>query len=167
MTCLFCQDAFRDDSMSTLWIGEHFYIKADRSPANPGHLLAISRAHRLNWFALTAAEKNDLNSVIERMQTICHDERILAYYQQTLKENPDARTRHLVEWATAHWSEMVTNTTGYNLGCNCGADAGQSQLHFHYHLIPAFPGDRQYPFGGVRNCIFERGDYKRFRDQQK
>jgi len=166
MPCLFCQDSFRDDPVSTLWEDDYFYIKADRSPANPGHLLAITKAHRDDWFALTPAERDDLNTVIIQMKTLARDDRVRHYYEQTLATSPDARTANLVEFALTHWDDMINNTTGYNLGCNCGTDAGQSQLHFHYHLIPAFPGDRQYPFGGIRNCIFERGDYKRFRDGQ-
>ena len=164
MPCLFCQESFREDPVSTLWSDDYFYIKADRSPAKPGHLLAISREHREDYFALTHTEKQHLINVIERMKILCTDERVKAYYEATLAENPDPLTRELVNFSLEHWDEMLTHTSGYNLGCNCGVDAGQSQLHFHYHLIPAFPGDRQYAYGGIRNCIFERGDYKHPRD---
>ena len=163
MSCLFCQEEFREDPSSTLWSDDYFYIKADRSPANPGHLLAISRRHAADWFALTDEEKADLSSVIVKMQQLCTDERVRDYYQQTLASNPDERTREMVTFALEHWEEMNTKCSGYNLGCNCGLDAGQTQMHFHYHLIPSFPGDRQFPTGGIRNCIFERGDYKHAR----
>jgi diadenosine tetraphosphate (Ap4A) HIT family hydrolase len=42
---------------------------------------------------------------------------------------------------------------GYNLGINCGAAAGQSVLHVHYHLIPRYQGDMENPRGGVRGVI--------------
>lgn len=38
----------------------------DRSPVTPGHLLIISRAHRLDWFALTPAEQRDMAALVRR-----------------------------------------------------------------------------------------------------
>lgn len=48
---------------------------------------------------------------------------------------------------------------GYNLGINCGAAAGQSVPHVHYHLIPRFAGDMENPRGGVRGVIPDRQKY--------
>ena len=95
------------------------------------------------------------------MQQLATSEVVLASYKQTLKEeNLDNRTRSLCEFSVQNWEKVQKNCTGYNLGCNCGSDAGQSQLHFHYHLIPRFSGDCARAFGGIRNCISERGDYR-------
>jgi diadenosine tetraphosphate (Ap4A) HIT family hydrolase len=43
--------------------------------------------------------------------------------------------------------------TGYNIGVNCGASAGQTIFHVHYHLIPRRDGDTENPRGGVRGVI--------------
>jgi len=48
---------------------------------------------------------------------------------------------------------------GYNLGINCGAAAGQSVPHVHYHLIPRYRGDMENPRGGVRGVIPDRQKY--------
>lgn len=48
---------------------------------------------------------------------------------------------------------------GFNIGMNCGIDAGQTVFHFHCHLIPRYKGDMENPRGGVRHCIPEKGNY--------
>ena len=48
---------------------------------------------------------------------------------------------------------------GYNIGINCGADAGQTIFHAHVHLIPRYRGDHPNPRGGVRQIIPGKGDY--------
>lgn len=48
---------------------------------------------------------------------------------------------------------------GYNIGMNCGTSAGQSVMHFHYHLIPRYTGDVENPRGGVRHVIPGKGNY--------
>lgn len=37
---------------------------------------------------------------------------------------------------------------GYNIGVNCGLDAGQTVMHVHVHLIPRYKGDVENPRGG-------------------
>lgn len=49
--------------------------------------------------------------------------------------------------------------SGYNVGINDGADAGQTVPHLHIHLIPRYPGDRVDPRGGVRWVLPEKADY--------
>jgi ATP adenylyltransferase len=49
--------------------------------------------------------------------------------------------------------------TGFNIGMNCGADAGQTIFHCHIHLIPRRTGDVTYPRGGVRPTIPGKGNY--------
>lgn len=50
---------------------------------------------------------------------------------------------------------------GYNIGVNCGADAGQTIFHAHVHLIPRYRGDHPNPRGGIRHIIPGKGDYSR------
>ena len=51
------------------------------------------------------------------------------------------------------------NPSGYNIGINCGEDAGQTVFHLHIHVIPRFKGDQADPRGGVRWVIPEKADY--------
>lgn len=43
--------------------------------------------------------------------------------------------------------------SGFNIGINVGADAGQTVFHVHMHLIPRRKGDMHDPKGGVRGVI--------------
>ena len=49
--------------------------------------------------------------------------------------------------------------TGFNIGINCGSDAGQTIMHTHIHLIPRRKYDIQNPIGGVRNIFPDKGNY--------
>jgi ATP adenylyltransferase len=49
--------------------------------------------------------------------------------------------------------------TGFNVGINAGADAGQTIFHVHVHLIPRRKGDVANPRGGVRGVIPEKQKY--------
>ncbi len=49
--------------------------------------------------------------------------------------------------------------TGYNVGANVGADAGQTVMHAHIHLIPRYSGDTGDPTGGVRHVIPGKARY--------
>lgn len=49
--------------------------------------------------------------------------------------------------------------TGFNIGMNCGADAGQTVFHCHVHLIPRRTGDVAEPRGGVRGVIPGKQQY--------
>lgn len=51
------------------------------------------------------------------------------------------------------------SVTGFNIGINCGEDAGQTIFHAHVHLIPRRPGDVESPRGGVRAVIPGKGPY--------
>ena len=49
--------------------------------------------------------------------------------------------------------------SGFNIGVNTGADAGQTIFHCHVHLIPRRQGDVESPRGGIRNVIPGMGSY--------
>jgi diadenosine tetraphosphate (Ap4A) HIT family hydrolase len=51
------------------------------------------------------------------------------------------------------------SVTGFNIGMNCGSDAGQTIFHCHIHLIPRRKGDVAAPRGGVRHTIPGKGNY--------
>ena len=47
----------------------------------------------------------------------------------------------------------------YNIGLNCGINAGQTVPHLHIHFIPRREGDTPNPKGGVRGVIPEKQQY--------
>lgn len=55
---------------------------------------------------------------------------------------------------------------GFNIGMNCGEEAGQTVLHCHVHLIPRRAGDVKNPKGGVRHVIPNKGDYTSMSNQR-
>ena len=52
-----------------------------------------------------------------------------------------------------------SKVTGFNVGINAGADAGQTVFHCHFHLIPRRQGDCSDPRGGVRGVILDKQKY--------
>lgn len=55
--------------------------------------------------------------------------------------------------------EMDSDVTSFNVGMNCGEDAGQTISHCHVHLIPRRHGDIDDPKGGVRGVIASKQRY--------
>jgi len=55
--------------------------------------------------------------------------------------------------------EEDPTVSGFNIGMNCGEDAGQTVFHCHIHLIPRRRGDVEEPRGGVRHLIPGKGSY--------
>ena len=51
------------------------------------------------------------------------------------------------------------SVSGFNIGMNAGASAGQTIFHCHIHLIPRRHGDVENPRGGVRHLIPGKGLY--------
>ena len=55
--------------------------------------------------------------------------------------------------------EIDSSVTGFNIGMNCGEDAGQSVFHCHIHLIPRRKGDVDDPKSGVHSVIADKLRY--------
>ena len=55
--------------------------------------------------------------------------------------------------------ETDSSIEGFNIGMNCGEIAGQSIWHCHVHLIPRRKDDVEFPKGGIRNVIPNKGNY--------
>ena len=55
--------------------------------------------------------------------------------------------------------EQDKTVTGFNVGINAGASAGQTVFHVHVHLIPRRNGDVVDPRGGVRGVIPSKQRY--------
>jgi ATP adenylyltransferase len=55
--------------------------------------------------------------------------------------------------------EKDNTVTGFNVGINAGASAGQTVFHVHVHLIPRRDGDVADPRGGVRGVIPSKQRY--------
>lgn len=51
------------------------------------------------------------------------------------------------------WLVKRFQPDGFNIGTNCGAAAGQSIFHIHYHIIPRYIGDHPNPSGGIRRAV--------------
>jgi diadenosine tetraphosphate (Ap4A) HIT family hydrolase len=51
------------------------------------------------------------------------------------------------------------NPNGFNIGINEGADAGQTVMHLHIHLIPRYTGDMPDPRGGIRWIFPDKAAY--------
>ena len=54
---------------------------------------------------------------------------------------------------------VTIQVTGFNVGINAGASAGQTVFHVHVHMIPRRDGDVVDPRGGVRGVIPSKQGY--------
>jgi diadenosine tetraphosphate (Ap4A) HIT family hydrolase len=120
--CIFC----KKNNEKSLYTGDNFYLIYDSYPVNKGHILIISKKHKMDYFTLNSAEKKELNQLIIKAREII---------------------------------EKDNTPSGYNIGMNCGEDAGQTVMHFHCHLIPRYHGDMKDPRGGIRHCVEGKGYY--------
>lgn len=55
--------------------------------------------------------------------------------------------------------EQHHSPSGYNIGWNDGASAGQTVFHFHLHVIPRYDADVSDPRGGIRWIMPDKAKY--------
>lgn len=82
---------------------------------------------------------------------------VSAYFDLSEEERRDAD--RLLEIMYQRLARKDASISGYNIGLNCGATAGQTIFHVHYHLIPRRAGDTDNPRGGVRGAIRGKRNY--------
>ncbi|EGY23858.1 HNH endonuclease family protein [Desulfovibrio sp. A2] len=79
------------------------------------------------------------------------------WFGLTDQERRDAD--ELIRQLRAHITAADSSVAGFNIGANCGEEAGQTIFHAHIHLIPRRKGDCPAPRGGVRGVIPGRMGY--------
>lgn len=79
------------------------------------------------------------------------------FFTMAHQEQVDALT--LLERLRLEMLARDQTVSGFNVGMNCGAVAGQTLPHAHIHLIPRRQGDTPRPRGGVRGVIPAKMDY--------
>ncbi len=99
----------------------------------------------------------DKNPVTKGHVLIMTERHVPDYFSMTLQEREDATVLlNILKDAILEEDDTVT---GFNIGINCGASAGQTVMHAHIHLIPRRDGDIQEPKGGVRGVIPHKMSY--------
>ena len=93
----------------------------------------------------------DPHPVTEGHHLIVPQRHSMDFFSMTEKERRDAEALILI--LKSRISAADRTVTGFNIGMNCGASAGQSVFHAHIHLIPRREGDTPHPRGGVRGVI--------------
>jgi len=75
MECPFCK------LKNYLVAGNLAFVVEDKHPVSPGHLLIIPKAHRLDYFALSAEELSEMNSLIKtcRDQILARDKTVQGF----------------------------------------------------------------------------------------
>jgi diadenosine tetraphosphate (Ap4A) HIT family hydrolase len=86
---------------------------------------------------------------------------ILRRHAGSFFEVADAERDDLMSLLAAAHSDLEREPrpSGYNIGINDGAAAGQTVPHLHIHLIPRYLGDRDDPRGGVRWVLPDKAAY--------
>ncbi|XXK36105.1 HIT family protein [Rhodobacteraceae bacterium nBUS_22] len=79
------------------------------------------------------------------------------YFDLTEAERTDIQTLLLKHKEIVEIADKTV--TGFNIGVNVGASAGQTVFHVHTHLIPRRDGDVEAPRGGVRGVIPSKQAY--------
>ena len=89
---------------------------------------------------------------VTKLHTLVIPKRHVAdYFELTKEEQADIQTLIQKHHELIKLKDM--SVTGFNMGINIGASAGQTVFHAHIHLIPRRDGDVIDPRGGVRGVI--------------
>lgn len=100
--------------------------------------------------------KRDLYPVSNGHSLIIPKRHLATFFEASLEERNELID---VLERTKQALQEEFNPDGFNIGINEGADAGQTVMHLHIHLIPRYKGDMQDPRGGVRGVIPEKQKY--------
>jgi len=79
------------------------------------------------------------------------------FFTMTERERSDSNA--LIRQLKNSIKEQDDSVVSFNVGMNCGEEAGQTIMHSHIHLIPRRKGDTPNPRGGVRGVIPNKMDY--------
>jgi len=82
---------------------------------------------------------------------------IASYFDLSAQER--AEVQRLIDEHRQRIEQEDESVSGFNIGINCGEDAGQTVMHCHVHLIPRRNGDIDDPRGGVRGVIPDMQSY--------
>ena len=109
-------------------------------------------------------DQTDLSEVfrdafpVTELHTLVIPKRHVAdYFELTKEEQADIQTLIQKHHELIKLKDM--SVTGFNMGINIGASAGQTVFHAHIHLIPRRDGDVSNPQGGVRGVIPKKQSY--------
>jgi len=95
---------------------------------------------------------------VTRLHTLIITKRhVASYFDLNEQERQDVQS--LINNHRLRIKEEDPTVSGFNIGINCGEDAGQTVMHCHVHLIPRRKGDIDDPRGGVRGVIPEKRIY--------
>jgi ATP adenylyltransferase len=95
---------------------------------------------------------------VTKLHTLVIPRRHIADYGAATQAEVTAMNRLVWEQRSAIQAADAS-VTGFNIGLNCGEDAGQTIFHAHMHLIPRRSGDVAEPRGGVRHLMPGKGSY--------
>lgn len=73
------------------------------------------------------------------------------WFEMTIGEQ--VATLKYLDRQRTHLAAMDPTITGFNIGMNIGADAGQTVFHAHTHLIPRRRGDVPNPRWGIARAL--------------
>jgi diadenosine tetraphosphate (Ap4A) HIT family hydrolase len=100
----------------------------------------------------------DAHPVTEGHHLIVPGRHCMDWFETTEKERRDADA--LIMLLRRRILQADPSVSGFNIGVNCGAAAGQTVFHAHVHLIPRRAGDTLRPQGGVRGVIPGKMGYR-------
>ena len=95
---------------------------------------------------------------VTSLHTLLITKRHVASYFD-LNEQERDEVQQLIDVHRQRIEQEDESVSGFNIGINCGEDAGQTVMHCHVHLIPRRKGDTANPRGGVRGTIPEKQNY--------
>ncbi|MFW6113716.1 MAG: HIT family protein [Actinomycetota bacterium] len=77
----------------------------------------------------------------------------------TMTEREKREALELIDLLRERITATDPSVKAFNVGVNCGEEAGQTIMHAHIHLIPRRKGDTPDPRGGVRGVIPRKMGY--------